>query len=52
MLAIICEKWGYEEWESEGKRNVRILPLEVIDSSIWSKHLNILKKDFPSWRFI
>lgn len=44
-------RWGYEEWDVEGKRNVKILPIEKIDSSSWKGHLPMLKRDFPNWKF-
>jgi hypothetical protein len=44
-------RWGYEEWDMEGKRNVRILPLEIIDASVWNGHLPMLKEEFSNWQF-
>lgn len=44
-------RWGYEECDIEGKRNVRILPIEKVDSSIWNAHLAMLKEEFSNWRF-
>lgn len=44
-------RWGYEEWNAEGKRNVRIMPIETIDCSVWNGHLPMLRKDFSNWRF-
>lgn len=44
-------RWGYEESDINGKRNVKILPIEVTDQSIWNNHLPLLIKDFPHWNF-
>lgn len=44
-------RWGYEEWDVEGKRKVRILPIKVMDCSVWNGYLSLLKKDFPDWQF-
>lgn len=48
---VIGFRWGYEEWEAEGKRNIRMLPLEIIERSVWEKHLLKIRKDFPDWNF-
>jgi hypothetical protein len=48
---LIGFRWGYEEWDVDGKRNIRILPIEVIDRSTWNAHLPLLKEDFPNWHF-
>lgn len=44
-------RWGYEEWDASGKRNVKILPIEKIDSSSWNGHLPMLRRDFSNWKF-
>lgn len=48
---ILGFRWGYEESDVEGERNVIISPIEIIDSSIWTKHLPMLKENFPHWKF-
>lgn len=48
---VVGFRWGYEEWNVDGKRNVRILPLEIIDYSAWNGHLTKLIEDFHCWRF-
>lgn len=44
-------QWGYEESDIKGKRNIRILPIKVIDISVWNQHLPMLKKNFSHWKF-
>lgn len=44
-------RWGYEEWDAEGRRNVRIVPIEITDCSIWKQYLPMLKDQFACWKF-
>ncbi len=44
-------RWGYEEWQTEEKREVRILPLEAIDRQAWEKHLPMIREEFPAWQY-
>lgn len=44
-------RWGYEEWDIEGKRNVKIIPIEVTDCSEWKQYLPMLKEQFVNWIF-
>lgn len=44
-------RWGYEESDINGKRNVIIFPINVTDISIWNEHLPMLKEKFPDWKF-
>lgn len=48
---VIGFRWGYEEWEAEEKHNVKILPLEIIDCSVWDEHLIKIRTEFPDWKF-
>jgi hypothetical protein len=45
-------RWGYEEKDIEGKRQIEMLPLNIIDYSHWIKYLPLLKDKFPHWKYI
>ncbi len=44
-------RWGYTEYNSEGKKHVEIAPLEQIDRASWEQHFEMLGREFPNWRF-
>jgi len=48
---LVGFRWGYEESEIETNRHVKILPLEVTDSTVWNGHLAMLRDNFPNWNF-
>ncbi|MGE5551153.1 MAG: hypothetical protein ACM3ZC_11590, partial [Bacteroidota bacterium] len=45
-------RWGYEESRDKGNHQVKVLPLEVTNHMMWTKHLPLLRGEFPNWRFI
>lgn len=51
ISSLLGFRWGYEEFDNEGKRDVRILPIEVLDCSVWNGHLPMLKDNFSNWKF-
>ena len=51
ISCLLGFRWGYEESDIDGKRNVKILPLEILDCSTWNGHLPLLKENFQNWKF-
>ncbi len=44
-------RWGYTEYDLDGKRQVEIHPLAVNDISQWRDHLPLLRSACGHWRF-
>lgn len=48
---LIGFRWGYEEFDLDGKRQISILPIEVTNITLWNDYLPMLRKDYPNWKF-
>jgi len=44
-------RWGYTEYDLDGKRHVEITPLLVTEISQWRHHLPLLRSQCGNWRF-
>jgi hypothetical protein len=44
-------RWGYCEYDFDGKRQVEIRPLAVTDISQWTQHLPLLRGCFGKWKY-
>jgi hypothetical protein len=44
-------RWGYTEYDLDGKRQVKISPLMVTGSMAWNQHLPLLRNQFAQWRY-
>ena len=44
-------KWGYTEYDLDGKRHVEIHPLVVTGVSQWQRHLPLLRSQCSNWKF-
>jgi len=44
-------RWGYTEYDLDGKRQVEISPLEVITPAAWKQNLFLLQNQFPKWGY-
>ncbi len=44
-------RWGYTEYNSEGKKRIDIAPLEPIDRASWEQHFEMFGREFLNWRF-
>ena len=44
-------RWGYTEYDLDGKRQVEISPLSVTGPAVWNQHLSLLRNRFPEWRY-
>ncbi len=44
-------RWGYEEWDESGERQVSILPLEILPDSVWDETLPLLRRSCPQFLF-
>ena len=44
-------EWVYEEYDIEGIRKVDILPCKQTDGYAWNKHINLLRTDFPQYKY-
>ena len=44
-------RWGYTEYDLDGKRQVEISPLVVTDPAAWNQHLPLLQSQFGQWRY-
>lgn len=45
-------RWGYTEFDLDGKRQVEILPITITDASQWDGHLPLLASEFRRWTFV
>ncbi len=44
-------RWGYTEYDLDGKRQVDISPLMVTGPVAWNQHLLLLQNQFSKWRY-
>lgn len=44
-------RWGYCEYDFDGKRQVKISPLVVTSPATWQQHLPLLRCEFSQWKF-
>lgn len=44
-------RWGYTEYDLDGKRQVEISPLVVTDPAAWNQHLPLLQSQFGQWSY-
>jgi len=44
-------RWGYCEYDLDGKRQVEINLLVVTDPARWNQHLPLLRSKFGQWKF-
>lgn len=44
-------RWGYGEYDLDGKRLVEISPLVVSGPATWNRHLPFLQNQFKRWRY-
>ena len=44
-------RWGYEEFDVNGKRNVNIFPVERIQGTAWNKYLSLLREKYSTWNY-
>jgi hypothetical protein len=44
-------RWGYCEYDLDGKRQVEISPLVVTDPVAWNQHLPLLRSNCNQWKF-
>jgi len=44
-------RWGYSEYDLDGKRQVGINPLVVTGPAAWNQHVALLRNQFPQWRY-
>lgn len=44
-------RWGYIEYDREGKRQVEITPLTVTGVEPWQAHLPLLRDRFGQWKY-
>lgn len=51
ILHLAGFRWGYCEYDLDGKRQVEISPLIVTDSATWQQHLPLLRGQFGHWRY-
>ena len=45
-------KWGYEEQNIDQKRNIGILPITIVDKSVWVDAIPLLSENCPKWNFV
>jgi len=48
---VLSFRWGYVEYDEPEQRPVSLLPLEVTEADAWNRHLPLLQKTCPAWRF-
>lgn len=44
-------RWGYIEYDLDGKRQVEISHLVITGPAVWNQHLPLLRNQFSEWRF-
>lgn len=44
-------RWGYVEYDRDGKRQVEIAPLTVTSAAFWGDHLPLLRGQFSKWKY-
>ena len=44
-------RWGYCEFDLNGKRQVEVTPLVVTSYEYWAQHLPLLQNNFSKWKF-
>jgi hypothetical protein len=44
-------RWGYREYNLDGKRQVEIHPLVVTQAQEWGQHLPLLRSQFGKWKY-
>jgi len=44
-------RWGYCEYDLDGKRRVEISPLVETEISVWPQHLPLLRSQFNRWQY-
>jgi hypothetical protein len=44
-------RWGYIEYDREGKRQVEINPLTDAGTAFWGSHLPLLRSQFSKWKY-
>jgi hypothetical protein len=44
-------RWGYIEYDLDGKRQVKIRPLVITDGPAWQQHLPLLRGQFGKWQY-
>ncbi len=44
-------RWGYCEYDLNGRRQVEISPLVITDVSPWNRHLPLLRNQFGRWQY-
>lgn len=44
-------RWGYIEYDLDGKRQVEISHLVITGPAVWNQHLPLIRNQFSEWRF-
>lgn len=44
-------RWGYCEYDLDGRRQVEIMPLVVTQIPEWAQHLPLLRSRFSQWKY-
>ena len=44
-------KWGYTESNSDNRKKIELMPVEIIDKEDWIQEIPFLKENCPNWNF-
>jgi hypothetical protein len=51
IIPLAGFRWGYIEYDRDGRRQVEITPLTVPGVATWADHLPLLRSQFGMWNF-
>jgi hypothetical protein len=51
IAPVAAFRWGYTEYDLDGRRHVEVHPLAVPDDSQWQSHLPLLRRECGNWTF-
>jgi len=52
VSCLAAFSWGFVEWRDKGKHLVKLLPFKKLDFEYWNYSLEVLERDFGSFRFV
>ena len=44
-------RWGYVEYDADGKRKADILPIRQLNGKAWNAWLSLLSEQYPAWKY-
>lgn len=51
IAAVAAVRWGYTEWERDGRCGVALHPLIALDGTAWAHHLALLRARYGQWNY-